>query len=503
MRRCFRRSMLGLLVAASIPVLAAAQAPATSEDLARRQYEFGLESVKAGKYTEGLKDLEAVVDNYPASSAAAEALLAIAQYQLQVQRNPATAQATAESVQKRFPASDAVAMSYVIAGQAMVARGLTPTSVEAALASFDRVQRLFPGSDAVALALVAAGDTLRRLGRCPEALDRFDTVTMAYPRSSWASAARLSAASCLAMGGRPLDAMQELQRVILAAPGSPEAQQARTLNTIVYRLYVRPPAQSPYVFSGNSIAGPTGKLKDVSAIAFGPDGSLFVTSKTGVIALSQKGATVRSIAAVEPRAMFVDAQGRVLAAQKALLVQDAAPTPSMLTLTVPRETGAPKVLEDISAVAVLSTGERLVADRGQRGVFRFDAAGKYLGSFSPIRASRISLGPVEQIALLDKDNKTVAVLDRTGKTIQRIATKATGYELTNPTDVAFDVLGHLYVLDGVVVHVFAPDGKLAATFAGGDKNAPGGLREGTALALDQAARMYIYDDRAERVQIYQ
>ena len=95
------------------------------------------------------------------------------------------------------------------------------------------------------------------------------------------------------------------------------------------------------------------------------------------------------------------------------------------------------------------------------------------------------------------------MLDRTGKTIQRIATKATGYELTNPTDVAFDVLGHLYVLDGVAVHVFAPDGKLAATFAGGDKNAPGGLREGTALALDQAARMYIYDDRAEQVQIYQ
>ena len=104
----------------------------------------------------------------------------------------------------------------------------------------------------------------------------------------------------------------------------------------------------------------------------------------------------------------------------------------MLTLTVPREDGAAKVLEDISAVAVLSTGERLVADRGQRGVFRFDAPGKYLESFSPIRASRIALGPVEQIALLDKDNKTVAVLDRDGQDDPRIATKATGYELTNP-----------------------------------------------------------------------
>ena len=212
-------------------------------------------SCSAGKYAEALKDFEAVVDIYPASSVADEALLAIARYQLDVQRNPVAAQATAESLLKKFPASDSVAMSYVVAGQATVAKGLTPGNVDAALASFDRVQRLFAGTEAVAPALVAAGDTLRRLGRCPEALDKFDAVTMAYPRASWAAAARLSSAACLATGGRPLDAMQELQRVILAAPGSPEAQQARTLNTIVYRLYVRPPARSPYGFSGKSIAG--------------------------------------------------------------------------------------------------------------------------------------------------------------------------------------------------------------------------------------------------------
>ena len=124
-----------------------------------------------------MKDFEAVVDIYPASSVADEALLAIARYQLDVQRNPAAAQATAESLLKKFPASDSVAMSYVVAGQATVAKGLTPGNVDAALASFDRVQRLFAGTEAVAPALVAAGDTLRRLGRCPEALDKFDAVT--------------------------------------------------------------------------------------------------------------------------------------------------------------------------------------------------------------------------------------------------------------------------------------------------------------------------------------
>ena len=77
-----------------------------------------------------------------------------------------------------------------------------------------------------------------------------------------------------------------------------------------------------------------------------------------------------------------------------------------------------------------------------------------------------------------------------------------GRQATRETQ-SFDVLGHLYVLDGTQVHVFAPDGKLVVTFAGGDKTSVGALREGTALVLDQAARMYIYDARAERVQIYQ
>ena len=499
----FCRRTLGFLVIVScVPVTASAQAPATPEEFARRQYQSGLEFLHAGKYTEALKDFEAVVDIYPASSVADEALLAIARYQLDVQRNPVAAQATAESLLKKFPASDSVAMSYVVAGQATVAKGLTPGNVDAALASFDRVQRLFAGTEAVAPALVAAGDTLRRLGRCPEALEKFDAVTMAYPRASWAAAARLSSAACLATGGRPLDAMEELQRVILAAPGSPEAQQARTLNTIVYRLYVRAPARSPYGFSGRSIAGGAGRLKDVSAIAFGPDGSLFVTSRTGVLALDQKGTTSarsrpwsRGRFRGSPGACAGRAEGAARAGRRTRR-RDA-------DTDGPARRWPAKVLDDISAVAVLTSGERLVADRGQRGVFRFDAAGKYLGPFSSIRASRIALGPGEQVGLLDRDNKSVALLDRTGKALSRIATKAAGYELMNPTDVAFDVLGHVYVLDGAQVHVFAAGGALVATFAGGEKTAAGTLREGTALALDEAARMYIYDERAERVQIYQ
>jgi starvation-inducible outer membrane lipoprotein len=48
--------------------------------------------------------------------------------------------------------------------------------------------------------------------------------------------------------------------------------------------------------------------------------------------------------------------------------------------------------------------------------------------------------------------------------------------------------------------VFAPGGKLVATFT---PDATTAFRSGTALALDSAARLYIYDDAQGRVVVYQ
>src|SRR4051812_9914835 len=100
-RRSRRRAVGVLVMLTVLPALVLAQAPAGPEAFARRQYESGLEFLRAGKYAEALKDLENVVDGYAASSVADEALLAIARYQLDVQRNPVVAQATAESVLRK------------------------------------------------------------------------------------------------------------------------------------------------------------------------------------------------------------------------------------------------------------------------------------------------------------------------------------------------------------------------------------------------------------------
>ena len=481
-----------------------AQAPTTPEEFARRQYDSGQEFLRSGKYSEALKDFQAVVDSYPGSSVADDAMLAIARYQLDIARDPAAAQVTAESLLKKFPTSDSIPMAYVIAGQAMVARSTAPANVEAALASFERVPRLFPGTEAVAPAVFAAGDTLKRLGRCPEALERFDQVLMEYPRTVWASEARLSGAECLVASGRATDAMSTLQAVIAANPGSPQATIAREWNAILYRLYLRVPAQPAFQFADRTVAGAGGKLRDVSAVALGPAGSLFVGTKAGVSEMDAKGATVRSYGNQEVRALFVDAQGSLVTLQKAVMQQEgnAAAGAGLVTLTAPRDNGQAKVLEDLSAVVVLSTGDRIVADRGARAVYRFDAAGKYISPFATVRANRMAVGPGDLVVMLDRDNKSVIVVDRGGKSLVKILGRGQGYELSNPNDVAFDELGHIYVLDRGAVLVFAQDGKLLTSFTP-PQNTPGSFRDASAFALDKAGRLFIYDEHNEHVQVYQ
>lgn len=480
-----------------------AQSSPTPEEVARRQFASGLEFLKAGRHDEALKDFQTVVESYPATSVADDALLAIARYQLETRRDAASAQATAESILRKFPASDSVAMAYVVAGRALVDQGLTEAHVDAALASFERVPRLFPGSTAVAPAMYAAGETLRRLGRCDEALDRFDRVALQYPRSEWTARGRISTAICLTASGRVTDAMSALYRVTAGFPDTEAARTARTLSTILYRLHVRPPAEPPYAAADRSIGGPAGRLRDVSALAIG-DGLLYAAGRSGVQVFDAAGVPQRSSMSGDLRSIALDRQGRPVALQRALLLQgrDTGP-PTLVTLTTPRSDGPARILNDLSAVAVLSSSERLVADRGARGVYRFSAEGKFIAPFSTTRAARIAVGPSDRVALLDRDNRTVVLLESRGTPIARLAPRGTGYELSSPEDVAFDALGHLYVLDKTAVVVFAPGSDTPLATFRDSSAAGGGLRNGTALALDEAARLFIYDESAGRVLVYE
>jgi outer membrane protein assembly factor BamD (BamD/ComL family) len=497
MTRTVHLLAIGLLALAAIPPALTAQA--NVEEQARRQYESGLEFYRAGRYAEALKDFQTVAEGYATSAVADDAMLAIAEYQLDVLHDPIAARTSAETLVKKYATGDAAPMGYVISGRATMALDPSAAGMDSALASFDRVPRLFPRSEAVAPSLYYAAEIDRRAGRASEALDKLRRVAQGYPRTTWAARASLMEAALVLADGEPQEAMRALQRVVRRYGSGEEASTARAWNTILYRLYIRPPAQAPYVASGRSIAGTGGRLRDVEDIALAPDGKLGVATRGGVLLLDAKGAIVRQAASLEPRQIGFDERGRFVVIQKTLVSREGDKGYQRLPLTAGQGASA-RLLQDIAAGARLSTGELIVADREVRSAGRFDATGKFLGNFAGGRFSRVAVGPGDEVALIDADANSVTWADRTGKVLAKIPARGTGYLLDDPADVAFDVFQHLYVLDKTKVVIFAPGGKLVATFTPDAANA---FRSGSALALDGAARLHIYDDAQGRVLIYQ
>jgi outer membrane protein assembly factor BamD (BamD/ComL family) len=471
------------------------------DDLTRRQLEKARAFLQATQYTEALRDLDLIVSSNPTSSYADDALLEVAKYQLNVAGDLGAAKAAVDTLIQKYGRSDSAPMAYLLSGRIMLSRSRAPEDMLQARGDFERVRAYFPGNEAVPLSMYYAGETSRLSGDPVEALVRFQQVNSDYPRSPSAARADLGAALCHVALEQPERAMEALQRLRGQFPGSPEARTALRWNTILYRLYVKPAAQQPpFAYNGRNLAGPAGKLKDVFALAIDDEENVFVASRPTVTVFTAEGKPTRTIAS-SPKGIFFDQKQKVVVVSKGAVQQEAG---KAVTLSLPKPDGTPRLLEDISVGAALSTGEYLIADGSSKSVLKFSPLGKPLGVYTAAQPDRIIINDLDELALLDKDAKAVVMLTREGKPIRKIAMQGTGYQLKNPVDIAFDSLGHLYVLDRgrSTVAVFTPTGKLRTTFSVADK-APGAFHDANALAVDPAGRLYIYDDNAERIQIYQ
>ncbi len=485
-------------VAAVLACTAATHAQ-SSDEFARRRLDSGRDFLRTKNYAEALKDFDAILQSYPASSVADDALLEIATYHFEVARNPVAADATVKNLLKTYPAADAAAMALVLQGRVTLAIGRGPEDVSAAIASFERVARLFPGNEAVPASMYFAGDAARLGGRGDEAIQRYNQLAVQYPTSPWTAQALLGAAVSLTAAGQPVRAMELLQRVRSQFPDTAAATHALELNTVLYRLYVRAPSQPAYVFSGRSIAGAAGKIKNFRALAVDPENNLLVATEAAIAVYGPKGAQVRAVPAPDAQGLFFDPLGRFVSIHETGMRSEGR---TAVAAVLPMPDGRPRELK-IAAGVVTAPGDYLLADRELKAILRFGSDGKFKSEFAKqITARRLTINDLDDVAALDRDAKTIVLFNRDGRTMGRVAERGTNYQLRNPVDVAFDRFGHVYVLDRAAVLVFSRDGaKLLTTFTVPEKT-PGALTSGEALALDSAARLYVFDDRSESVHIY-
>jgi outer membrane protein assembly factor BamD (BamD/ComL family) len=489
----------GRVAVAAVVVMAMGLHAQNQEDPARRRLESGRAFLKSQNYGEALKDFQVVLQSYPTTSVADDALLEIATYQLEIGGDARSADASVDSLLQRYPDSDAAPMGLVLKGRIALAGGYAPEQVNAALASFDRVPRLYPGTDAVPAAMYYAGETARLGSRRDLSMERFRMLTTQYPGSPWTPRAILGIAAAFVSSGQPFRAMEQLQRLRQTFPESPEAVTAIEWNTTLYRLFLRAPAQPPYVFNA-SVGGPDGRFRDVADIAVDRGGNLAVATKTGVVVVDGKGRVTRSIASQEPRALFFDRGGLAFTIHDGGGLRQEGKSSIVLSTTTSDGRLKPLRLE---AGATMSNGDVLVADRDLKALVRFSAEGKPKGEFArQVVARRLAISLLDYVAALDTDSKTVALLNRDGKIVTRIPERGAGYQLRQPSDVAFDRLGHVYVLDRTGILIFSQQGPtLLASFVAPERG-PGAVGSGEALALDAAARLFIFDGRSDVVQVY-
>ncbi len=484
-------------------MLAGAQDPAT-EGAARRRYESGLTFLAEKKYSEALKDFQAVVDSYQQSRVADAALLRIAEYQLDVAGDTAAAQAASDLLQKRYGNSESGPMGLVLAGRIILARSRVTAEVESAIASYDRVPRLFPGSDAVPASMYYAGEALRLTHRDAEAAVRFRQVSTDYPESEWARRALLSEARCLVLTGKAPRAMELLQRVRQRFPKTPEAVTAVEWNTILYRLYLRAPAQQAFQFAAQrTIAGPGGRVKNVQAMAIGANGHLYASNKDAVLVFDLAGKPAGTMAASDARAIAFDRSGNpTFVCREGVVGQDGA----LRALSVPKQDGTPRTLGDITSGVVTSMGDLLVVDSNAKNIARFAHAGKFAAPFAPVFPFRLAVDVTDRVVSLDESGNGLSLLEHDGRPRATVPPRGQGYEFDRPMDLAVDPLGHIYVLDRnkATVFVFAqgPQPRLLSAFSIPAKS-PGSFRKAVCFALDSAGRLYIYDDDVEKIQVYQ
>lgn len=510
-------------VFACAPVQAGAQVDAN--EAARRRFEQGQRLLVDGNYKEALTDLDETIRVYPTSVWAGRAIALEVEYFLEIERDFERAKKDLERL-KTYPA-DVAPAAYLLSGRISLASSRTKESIASAALDFQRAEQYYPGSPFVPEARYRAGEAFRLNRQLDEAIERFQNLVLAYPRSVWSARAGIRLAECLVARGRWQEALGALQRLRVefanVAGAAPELQDAITLNTILFRLYVRRSGERPaFTYAGQPL-GEGARLEDVAAMTFMPSDQLVVAAKAGLVLFETNGTQLPRVAADEPMALALRRRSdsvEIPAARESLpvyatrrgVVFGTGPG-GQVGLRVRESSEKLRTVERVAAMFQRWNRDWIVADPDAKSIFTFSEKGEYRGPFltdgRPLQTERMVATAYDDVAVLDSDRKRVTILDRDSRVLAHIETTGPGYRFERPIDLTMDAFGHVYVLDRgkgqvfVFAPVVGPGTKLLTVFSSPEDRQPSAFRRPTAFSLDSRGRLFVFDEDSRRIQVFQ
>jgi len=508
MQAVARRFIGGCLVYWLGMTLAGAQ----SEDLARRYLQSADRFYERGDYEQALRDWQTVVEKFPDSPYAPEALVAMGRYFLERRADPDAALEAFRTVLQRYPRSPQAAPAYYFVGHIQLHYGRSfPADVSEAVANLERMAILYPDSEWTGRALTEVGLYLGATGQ-PARARHVCRWVVEHHRRGVAAEAALCMAQAYAYEGRWDEALRRLTTVRLADAPASVARKVRAAATTLYRQALRGSAAAgPYAVDPNFQASQQIRWDDpvrllgwsrgwavvdrglkwvifydatgryVDRQAFSKLDDAFITSDDRLYVLAgdrvvlPRGSPVplvgttedRRSRAVEPVALVVDRRGTLWAYDEA----------SGLWAFAIRS-------EDLKNPA--SSRTTLTSDR--RLVFTLDG--------KPLRVSRMYLDDWQRFWVIDRDQTRVLVYARDGTLLRRLENPQRPFQQV--VALGWDVCGLVYVLDGKAqtVSVFTPAGQLHRTFSL-RAFLPEGKPQDMLVADDGS--LYLLDRKARRV----
>ncbi len=273
--RLMRPALVALMLSFG---LGAQSDPNPQKDLAERLYISGENAFLAKRFDEAMETWKQLLAQAPQSPLAAQALLSMARYHLELQgpdhaKHKETALNHLEQIRQKHIKQSIAAQALLLRGQVLASQAQKPGELKEAMAELHRILDLFPNH-------VAVLDARLELGRCSllqnqpaQAMRHLSDLVQRDPKAPQAAQALLLASESLNRLGDLNGSIRMLQRLRRDFPQNPFSEEAAwRMRLLIKQRILRP----PFVSEGAWPKGRQDWLKSPTHLSFGLEGQLFI-----------------------------------------------------------------------------------------------------------------------------------------------------------------------------------------------------------------------------------
>ncbi len=481
-------------------------APVVVADSAERSFLHAEGILREGKTQEARDAFQRVVQSYPDSSLADDALYRLATMDFHPAgmdeltrrhvRGAAEAFPLLENIRSDYGQSDRAADARYLQGLAHLVPGSKDYDLDRAFAAFREVVDVHPDSAAVPGALRATAVVELRAGRPGRALLYLERLLLEHPSHPEALRGRLDAADAYLRLAQVREALVRLAP--LQAASGPEAEAALDLGTLLTSLDLAKPSGVRAPRSAPDFLHAKASLRSATSMAVDGQGRLHVLTDNGkrILRLNDAGDFEEDRAVQNARALFREAGGAIGWASADTLYLSSG------TVKPHRPSGnSTKPVNDMVQVAVGADGTFFVLEGRGTEVLWLNGDGRFRKLVAePGKAVDLALDRRGWVYILDAKTREVLVRGPDGRDRGNMKLSEGPVRVQMPRALAVDDAYHVYVLDGKTkdILILGDAGRLLARLHA-DPDSAEAIRDPKVFTVSSNVALLVYDARARVV----